>query len=81
MTAITVTPEMVRVAFLRRIGRSSLLSLSLSTLIISEFEGIRSRLYLAAACILTRLMSLTVGDGVSSKVLMISLRASFVLNV
>ncbi len=76
-----MTPEIVRVVFLLRIGRSLFLSFSLSMLITSEFEGILSRWYLAAACILARLTSLLVGDGVCNRFLMISFSALFVLKV
>ena len=40
MTATTVTPDMVRVVFLLRIGISLALSLPFSRLMISEFDGI-----------------------------------------
>ena len=48
MTAITVTPEMVRLLFLRRTGRSFGLSSGDSEFIISAFESVRINLCFAA---------------------------------
>jgi hypothetical protein len=72
MTATTVTPEIIRVAFLRRIAKSLRFSLGLKALIISALEGIRSSLSLAATWVLMRHASLCVGDGRSIRASMIS---------
>ena len=48
MTATIVTPEIVRVGFLRRNGRSLRFSFGCSEVIISGLEGMRSRWCLAA---------------------------------
>jgi hypothetical protein len=57
MTAITVTPEMVRVVFLRRTCKSLSFSLGFKAVIISAFEGMRSSWSLAATWVLTRFTS------------------------
>lgn len=57
MTAITVTPEIARVAFLRRSGRSFFFSSAFSLAIISAFDGIFASLHFAAMEILARLIS------------------------
>jgi len=75
MTAITDTPEMVRVVFLRRIGRSFFASVELRALIRSAFAGTASRRYLADTLIFKRLTSSCVAEGVESRVSIISLRA------
>jgi len=72
---MTVTPEIERVAFLRRRSNSLLFSLALRLAIISEFEGILSSWYLAATCILALLTSLPVGEGMHISVSTSSLRA------
>ena len=80
MTAIIVTPEFVRVVFLRRIVRSWVFSFGFNAFIISAFDGVRSRWCLAAVWVLRRLMSSCVGEGRSIRVLMISLMALSVFN-
>ena len=57
MVATTVTPEMVRVAFLLKIDRSSFASSTESAAIKSAFEGTFSRWYLAAVLIFRRFTS------------------------
>ena len=73
--AITLTPLIVRVAFLRRIGRSFLASFGFNSLIKSAFAGTACKWYFAAVLIFNRLASSCVGDGIDSKVVIISLRA------
>jgi hypothetical protein len=51
--AITATPEIVRVAFLRRIGMSLLFSLGFKALIIVGLGGTVSRWYFAAILVFT----------------------------
>ena len=80
MTAMMVTPEFVRVVFLRRIVRSLVFSFGFNAFIISAFDGMRSRWCLVAVWVLRRFMSSCVGDGRSIRVLMISLMASSVFN-
>ena len=63
MTAIMVTPEFVRVVFLRRIVRSLVFSFGFNAFIISAFDGMRSRWCLAVVRVLRRFMSSCVGDG------------------
>jgi hypothetical protein len=75
MTAITVTPLMVRVFFLLIIGKSFFASWGAKMLIKSAFEGTSSRWYLAAVLIFSRLTSSCVADGLQSSVLIISRRA------
>ena len=58
MTATTVTPEMVRVVFLRKMGRSLRLSSGFNVLINSAFDSIRESWCLAAIWVLRRLTSL-----------------------
>ena len=57
MVAITVTPEMVRVVFLLRIGKSCFASVGVRVLIKSAFDGTFSRWYLAAVWVLRRFTS------------------------
>lgn len=57
MVAITVTPEMVRVAFLRRIGKSFFASKGVRALIKSALAGTASKWYFAAVLIFNRLTS------------------------
>ena len=78
MTAITVTPEIVRVFFLRRNGKSLRFSFGLSAAIISALVSVCLSLCLAAIWFLMRFRSLCVGEGKSSSVSMISrVAASF----
>jgi len=72
---MTVMPEIVRVAFLRKSGKSIRLSSTLSMRIISEFEGTFPSWCLAEICILMRLTSSLLGEGVCNKISMMSLRA------
>ena len=67
-----VTPEIVRVAFLRRTGRSLRFSFCVSACIISALEGMRSSWCLAAVWVLMRFTSSCVGEGRSIRALMIS---------
>jgi len=76
MTAMMVTPEIVRVAFRRRIGRSLRLCLGVNAAIISGFDGTCFRWCLAAVLALRRLTSSWLGLGRSSKAAMISFMAS-----
>jgi len=76
MVATTVTPLLVRVVFLFRIGNSCFVSVGVSKQIMSALEGTFSRLYLPATLIFNRLTSSRVGDGMESKVLIISRMAS-----
>ena len=57
MVATTVTPEMVRVAFLLKIGRSNFASSTESTAIKSAFEGTFSRWYLPEVLIFKQFTS------------------------
>lgn len=79
MTAITVTPDIVRVIFLLRSGNSLRSSFFLSARIISAFEGVLVSWYLAATCILARLRSSWLGERISVNLSIISLIAWFVL--
>ena len=81
MTAITVTPEIVRVGFLRRRGISLRFSVGFSAAIISAFDGVLWSLYLAAIWFLMRFTSLCVGEGKSIRVLIISRVGVSVVNV
>ena len=72
MTATTVTPEIVLVAFLRRSGISLRFSFGSNALIISALDVVRSSLCLAATWFLMRFTSSRVGEGKSIKALMIS---------
>jgi hypothetical protein len=81
MTAITVTPEMVRVVFLRRTGRSLNLSLGVKAFIISALESMRVSWCLAAIWVLRRLTSSWVGFGRVSRVFMMSRAALSVFKV
>ena len=75
MVATTVTPEIVRVLFLRKIGKRRFDSLGVKRQIKSAFDGISSSWYLPAVLIFSRLASSRVGFAFSIRVLMISLRA------
>ena len=75
MTATTVTPEIVRVVFLRRSGRRQFFSFGFMAEIISALEGIEFSLCLTAAWFLKRFTSLRVGDCKSIRASMISLAA------
>jgi hypothetical protein len=54
MTAITVTPEIVRVDFLLKSGSNRCLSSGSSIFIISGFDGILFRWYFCATCTFAR---------------------------
>jgi hypothetical protein len=75
MTATTVTPEIVRVAFLRKTGRSLSFSLGFNACMISALEGTRLAWCSAATRVLTRFTSSRVGEGRSIRALMISCTA------
>ena len=81
MTAITVTPEIVRVVFLRRIGRSLVRSFWVRACIISALEGMRFSWCLAATWVLAWCTSSWVGDCKSIRASMISLAAVSAFNV
>ncbi len=72
MTATTVTPEIVRVVFLRRMGMSLRFSFGFKALMISALGVVRLSLCLAATWFLMRFKSSRVGDGKTIRVLMIS---------
>ena len=76
MTAITVTPEMVRVVFLRSTVRSLSFSLGVKSFMISALEGMRVSWCLAAIWVLMRFTSSCVGRLKCIKVFMMS-RAAF----
>jgi hypothetical protein len=76
-----VTPEIVLVAFLRRIGISLRFSFGFNALIISALDVVRSSLCLAATWFLMRFTSSRVGDGKSIRALMISRAAVSAFNV
>lgn len=79
MTAMTVTPLIVRVAFLFMIGRSFFDSAGVKTAIKSALAGTASKWYFAAILIFNRLTSSCVAEGMESRVVIISCRAvSFV---
>ena len=67
-----VTPEIVRVVFLRRMGMSLRFSLGFSALMISALGVVCLSLCLAAIWFLMRFRSFCVGDGVCISALMIS---------
>jgi hypothetical protein len=75
MTATTVTPEMVRVVFLRKIGKSRFDSCGVKRAINSEFDGTSPSAYFPAVFIFSRLTSSQAGLGISISVSMISRRA------
>ena len=75
ITATTVTPEIVRVVFLRKIGKRRFVSFGVKILIKSAFEGTSSSWYLAAVFIFRRFASSRVGFGISINVFMISRKA------
>ena len=72
MAAMTVTPEIVRVVFLRRILRSLRFSFGFRAAMISELEGICWRWYFAAIWSLMLCASSCVGDGVCISLSIIS---------
>jgi hypothetical protein len=76
-----VTPEIVRVVFLRRSGINLRFSLGFKALIISALDGMHSSLCLAATWFLTRFTSSRVGEGKSISALMISRAALSVFNI
>ncbi len=73
---MTLTPLMVRVVFLLRRGRSCFTWAVVRKLIMSALDGTSPKLYLPAALIFRRLTSSRVGDGIESKVSIISLSAA-----
>jgi hypothetical protein len=75
MVATTVTPEIVRVVFLRKMGKRRFSSFGVKRLIKSAFDGTSWSWYLPAVFIFSRLASSRVGFAFSIRVLMISLRA------
>jgi len=81
MVAMTVTPEIVRVVFLRKMGKRRFASLGVKILIKSAFEGTSWSWYLAAVFIFRRFASSRVGYSVSISVFMISRRAISVFKV
>jgi hypothetical protein len=76
MTAMTVTPEIVRVAFLRKTGRSLRFCCGFSWAIISGLDGICLRWCLAAVLVFSWCRSFCVGFFRSIKASMISCMAS-----
>ena len=76
-----MTPEMVRVVFLRRIGRSLGRSFGVRAFIISALEGMYVSWCLAATWVLIRCTSLRVGCGRRSRVFMMSRAALSVFKV
>ena len=81
MTATMVTPEIVRVGFLCRIGRSLCFSFGFSWVIMSGLEGMVWRWCFAAVWVLIRWMSVWVGDGRSISASIISRSGVFAFNV
>ena len=75
MVATTVTPEMVRVAFLRKTGVRRFVSFGVKRLIKSAFDGTSWSWYLAAVFIFRRFASSRVACGISINVFMISRKA------
>jgi len=73
--AITVTPEIVRVVFLRKMGRRRFVSFGVKMPIKSAFDGTSSSWYFAEVFIFRRFTSSRVGCGVSISVFMISRKA------
>ena len=76
-----MTPEIVLVAFLRRMDISLRFSFGFNALIISAFEGTCSSLHAAATWFLTRFKSSHVGEGKNIRALMISRAAVSAFNV
>ena len=76
-----VTPEMVLVVFLLRIGRSLRRSFGVSAFIISTLESMRVRWCLAAIWVLTELTSTWVGCGIRRSAFMTSRAALSVFKV
>ena len=76
MVATTVTPLMVRVVFLRKIGRSHFDSLGVRRQIKSAFEGTSPSWYFPAVFIFKRLSISPVGCDVSIRMFIISRRAT-----
>jgi hypothetical protein len=75
MVATTVTPEIVRVVFLRKMGKRRFASFGVKSLIKSAFDGTSSSWYLAAVFIFRRFASSRVGCGISIRMFMISRKA------
>ena len=75
MVATTVTPEIVRVVFLRKIGKRYFVSFGVKRLIKSAFDGTSSSWYLPAVFIFRRFNSSRVGFGICIRVFMISRKA------
>lgn len=80
MTAMMVTPEIVRVFFLRRRGRRVCFSLGWSAAMMSAFDGVCLRWCLVAVSSFRRCMSCGVGLGSFCSVVMISLSGVFLFN-
>ena len=80
MTATIVTPEMVRVVFLRRRNRSCCFSCGFMAAIMSAFDGVRGSVCLAAAWFFARFKSVWVGDCKTISASMISLAALSTFN-
>jgi hypothetical protein len=77
--AMIVTPLIARVFFLLIIGRSFFASAGFRALIKSALAGTASKWYFAATFIFNRLTSSCVGDCAESKVVIISLRATWLV--
>ena len=75
IVATTVTPEIVRVVFLRKIGKRRFVSFGVKRLIKSAFDGTSWSWYLAAIFIFRRFASSRVASGISIRVFMISCKA------
>ena len=75
MVATTVTPEIVRVVFLRKMGKRRFASLGVKSLIKLAFDGTSWSWYLPAVFIFKRFTSSQVGWDVFIRVFMISRRA------
>jgi hypothetical protein len=73
--ATTVTPEIVRVVFLRKMGKRRFVSFGVKMLIKSAFDGTSLSWYLAAIFIFRRFASSCVGFGISISEFMISRKA------
>ena len=77
MTAMTVTPLIVRMFFLLMIGRSFFDSADVKELIKSALAGTASKRYFAATLIFNRLTSSCVGEDIESSLAIISLNAAW----
>jgi hypothetical protein len=75
IVATTVTPEIVRVVFLRKMGKRRFVSFGVKMLIKSAFDGTSLSWYLAAIFIFRRFASSCVGFGISISEFMISRKA------